>query len=680
MKLWKIAELDKNQATIIQNKYNLPSVLAMLLQIRGICSSKEIEDFLFNTDDISSPFEIKDMEKAADRIKKALDDNELICVYGDYDADGVTSTALLYSYLEAICANVMYYIPSREEEGYGMNNSAIDFLNEKGVKLIVTVDNGIAACKEIEYASSLGIETVVTDHHLPQGDIPNAVAVVDLHQADCNSSFKSLSGVGVAFKLIMALEGEYCDTDALLDNYADILAIGTIGDIVELKGENRVFVKRGLQSIANTERQGLRALIEASGLGGKVINSGNISFGIVPRINAVGRLGSSGKSVELLLTEDYEEAKEIAEGLIENNYSRQQIEKEILESIDIKIKNDPSLIQNPIIVIDGENWHQGVIGIVASRVKEAFGKPTIIITKNSDGAKASGRSVEGFSLSDAVFACSDLLKQFGGHPMAVGLSLEASKIALFRKKINEYAASFSEMPFDTVKIDFKINPTYISAELVQDLSYLQPYGAGNPTPVFGLYNMTVDNIIPLSNNKHLKLILKKGNSTTTALKFFTSTDSFPYKKGDLIDLAVNLEINEYNGNKSASVIVKALKSSSDNMEQILSENRLYERFLLNYSISSHQKEQLCPKRDDFALLYRYLKNCHQYTFPIYTLVSKLDNNLSFGKIRVMLNAMQELGLIDVYEGLYDSKITVLPVHKKVSLEDASIIKRLRGVM
>lgn len=680
MKLWKIAELDKNQATIIQNKYNLPSVLAMLLQIRGICSSKEIEDFLFNTDDISSPFEIKDMEKAADRIKKALDDNELICVYGDYDADGVTSTALLYSYLEAICANVMYYIPSREEEGYGMNNSAIDFLNEKGVKLIVTVDNGIAACKEIEYASSLGIETVVTDHHLPQGDIPNAVAVVDLHQADCNSSFKSLSGVGVAFKLIMALEGEYCDTDALLDNYADILAIGTIGDIVELKGENRVFVKRGLQSIANTERQGLRALIEASGLGGKVINSGNISFGIVPRINAVGRLGSSGKSVELLLTEDYEEAKEIAEGLIENNYSRQQIEKEILESIDIKIKNDPSLIQNPIIVIDGENWHQGVIGIVASRVKEAFGKPTIIITKNSDGAKASGRSVEGFSLSDAVFACSDLLKQFGGHPMAVGLSLEASKIALFRNKINEYAASFSEMPFDTVKIDFKINPTYISAELVQDLSYLQPYGAGNPTPVFGLYNMTVDNIIPLSNNKHLKLILKKGNSTTTALKFFTSTDSFPYKKGDLIDLAVNLEINEYNGNKSASVIVKALKSSSDNMEQILSENRLYERFLLNYSISSHQTEQLCPKRDDFALLYRYLKNCHQYTFPIYTLVSKLDNKLSFGKIRVMLNAMQELGLIDMYEGLYDSKITVLPVHKKVSLEDASIIKRLRGVI
>lgn len=680
MKLWKIAELDKNQATIIQNKYNLPSVLAMLLQIRGICSSKEIEDFLFNTDDISSPFEIKDMEKAADRIKKALDDNELICVYGDYDADGVTSTALLYSYLEAICANVMYYIPSREEEGYGMNNSAIDFLNEKGVKLIVTVDNGIAACKEIEYASSLGIETIVTDHHLPQGDIPNAVAVIDLHQTDCNSSFKSLSGVGVAFKLIMALEGEFCDTDSLLDNYADILAIGTIGDIVELKGENRIFVKRGLQSIANTERQGLRALIEASGLGEKVINSGNISFGIVPRINAVGRLGSSGKSVELLLTEDYEEAKEIAEGLIENNYSRQQIEKEILESIDIEIKNDPTLIQNPIIVIDGENWHQGVIGIVASRVKEAFGKPTIIITKNSDGAKASGRSVEGFSLSDAVFACSDLLKQFGGHPMAVGLSLEASKIALFRKKINEYAASISEIPFDTIKIDFKINPTYISAELVQDLSYLQPYGAGNPTPVFGLYNMTVDNIIPLSNNKHLKLILKKGNSTTAALKFFTSTDSFPYKKGDLIDLAVNLEINEYNGNTSASVIVKALKSSSDNMEQILSENRLYERFLLNYSISSHQMEQLCPKRDDFALLYRYLKNCHQYTFPTYTLVSKLDNKLSFGKIRVMLNAMQELGLIDMYEGLYDSKITVLPVQKKVSLEDASIIKRLRGVI
>ncbi len=679
MKLWTVAPLDKAEASQIQNRYELPAIIAMLLQIRNIKTKEEIEDFLFNDSEIASPFEIKDMDKATDRIRKAIDNYELICVYGDYDADGVTSTALLYSYLETVEANVMYYIPSRETEGYGMNKTAVDFLKEKGVKLIVTVDNGIAALDEIAYANSLGIDTVVTDHHMPTGELPEAVAVVDLHREDCNSRFKKLSGVGVAFKLIMALEGEDCDVNNLLDNYADLLSLGTIGDIVELRGENRVFVKRGLQSIMNSDRVGINALVQSSGLGGKNITAGNVSFTLVPRINAVGRLGLSGKSVELLLTEDYEQAEEISSELCEDNSERQQIEKEILDKIDERIQQNPSIVLDKVIVIDGENWHQGVIGIVASRIKDVYGKPVIVISRMGESAKASGRSVEGFPLCDAVFACADLLTHYGGHPMAVGLSLDSENITLFRKRINEFANSFENMPFDKLNIECKLNPAFINLELAESLSYLQPFGAGNPTPVFGLYNMTLTNIIPLSNNKHLKLIFSRGNSTITAMKFFTSTDEFPYVRGDVLDLAVTLDTNEYNGTTSVSVIIKAIKANADDTEEILKSQRVYEDFYMGNTPEKEKLLSITPNRDDFALLYRFLKASTGYGFPAQTLVHKLDNKLSFGKIRVILKAMSELGLIQICEGLRGTRIKMLEVAGKVQLETADIIKRLKEV-
>lgn len=678
MKLWSVAELDKNEASQIQTKYELPAIIAMLLQIRNIKTQEEIEDFLYNDSQIASPFEIKDMDKAVQRIKSSLENCELICVYGDYDADGVTSTALLYSYLETIDANAMYYIPSRETEGYGMNKSAIDYLYEKGVKLIISVDNGIAATEEIAYANSLGIDTVVTDHHMPTGELPNACAVVDLHREDCKSRFKNLSGVGVAFKLVMALEGEYCDIDSLLDNYADLLSLGTIGDIVELKSENRVFVKRGIRSIMNRDRIGIDALVQSSGLGGKNISAGNVSFTLVPRINAVGRLGLSGKSVELLLTEDPEEAEEISSQLCDDNAERQQIEKEILDKIDLRIKQNPSLVLDKVIVIDGEEWHQGVIGIVASRIKDAYGKPAIIISKSGESAKASGRSVDGFPLCNAVFACADLLTHYGGHPMAVGLSLDSENIELFRKRINEYANSF-DMPFDKLNIECKLNPAFISVDIVESLSYLQPFGAGNPTPVFGLYNMTLTNIIPLSNNKHLKLVLTRGNTTINAMKFFTSSDEFPYIKGDMLDLAVTLDTNEYNGSISVSTIIKAIKASSDNTQEILESQRIFEDFCLGNPLSQNQIKSIIPDRNDFALLYRFLKSNGGYNFPANTLVHKLDNKLSFGKIRVILEAMCELGLIEISEGIKDNHIRLIEVAGKVDLSSAGIISKLKEV-
>lgn len=679
MKLWKVAPFDKNQANAIQNQYHLPGIIAMLLQIRGITTAQEIDDFLHNEDEIAPPWEIKDIDQACMRVHTAIEQDEFICVYGDYDADGVTSTALLYSYLEAIGARVMYYIPSREAEGYGMNNAAVDTLHQKGVRLIITVDNGIAAISEIRYAKSLGIDTVVTDHHMPLGELPDACAVVDLHRSDCPSRFKQLSGVGVAFKLIMALEGEYCDVDSLLDMYADLLCLGTIGDIVELKSENRVFVKRGLLSMQQTERTGLYALIRNAGLTGKPITAGNVSFTLVPRINAVGRLGASGRSVELLLTNDEKEAGNFAAAMSYDNAERQQIERDIIEKIDARVMRDPRLVMDKVLVLDGENWHQGVVGIVASRIREIYGKPTIIISRDGENAKASGRSVEGFALCDAIAACGDLLTHYGGHPMAAGLSLPSANIELFRKRINEYADQQGDMPFDTLHIDCKLNPAAISLDLVNELNVMKPYGAGNPTPVFGFFNMVLTNIIPLSNNKHLKLVLSRGNVSVSAMLFFTSTEDFPYEKGEVLDIAATLEINEYNDRFSVSVIIKDVKAHDEDAAQVLASGRIFETFCRGGRLCREELLSILPSRDDFALLYRYLRDRKGYSRRTETLVGRLQNRLSYGKIRVALEAMNELGLIRIQEGLKANRITLCQVSRKVDLSSASIIKKLREV-
>lgn len=677
MKLWSVAPLDKNQASEIQKKYELPAIIAMLLQIRKITTDEQIKDFLFNTTEILSPLEIKDMDKACARIRTAVESNEPICVFGDYDADGVTSTALMYSYLDTIGANAMFYIPSRENEGYGMNKNAVDLLNEKGIKLIITVDNGVSANEQIDYANSLGIDTVVTDHHMPPKSLPNACAVVDPHRTDCECGFKNYSGVGVAFMTIAALEGEYCDVNALLDNYSDLLCLGTIGDIVELKGANRVFVKRGVESIANTDRVGIASLLRQSGLFDKKINSGNVSFTLVPRINAVGRLGFADKCVLLLLTEDLQQADEISEQLCDDNVQRRQIENEILALIDEKIQKNPLSVMQKVIVVDGENWHMGVIGIVASRLKDVYGKPVIVISRDGETAKGSGRSVEGFSLCDAVLSCKDILIQCGGHPMAAGLSLKSEYISLFRKRINDYADKMESMPFDKLDIDCKLNPAYLSVELVDCLKYLEPFGAGNPTPTFGLYNMTIKKITSLSENKHLKLSLARDNTLIEAMKFFTSSNDFPYSKGDVVDLAVTLSTNEYNGKTNLTVIVKNMKSHKDDTAAMLESSRNYDDFCLGRKLTKQQLDNICPNRDDFALLYIYLKNNGGYNFPLETIVHKLDNKLTFGKIKVITQAMNELGLINIFDVIKSTKIELNKVDGRVSIESAKIIQKLR---
>ena len=677
MKKWTVAQLNKDRAVAISSEHELPMLISMLLDIRGITTEEEINDFLYNDSDLTSPFEAKDMDKAVERIKDAIENYEKICVYGDFDADGVTSTALLYSYLDAVGANVMFYIPAREGEGYGMNMDAVNLLCEQGVKLIITVDNGIAAVDEIAYANTLGIDTVVTDHHMPNSVLPPAVAIVDMHQEDCESSFKELSGVGVALKLVMAIEGEYSDAVSVLENYSDLACLGTVGDIVPLVSDNRVIVKNGMKHIENSDRCGINALIEESGLTGKKITTGNISFSLVPRINAGGRLGLSKKTVSMLLTDEEEVAYDIASELCEDNTQRQQIEKEILDDIDERIKRNPTIVQNRIIVVYGENWHQGVIGIVASRIKEVYGKPSIVISIDDDCCRASGRSVKGFSICDAVFACSDLLTQYGGHPMAVGFGIRKENINEFIKAINDYAKTV-EMPLPQLELDCKLNPAQLSVSLVDQLMMLEPFGAGNPTPMFGLYNMTITDIHEVGGGKHLKLSLSRGDCTVTAMKFSMSKDTCPFELYDTVDCAVTLDKNIYNNIENLSIIIRDIKFSDVNEEEVLLSKERFETFCRGDEISAVDAMTLLPDRNEFAVVYRFLRAHDGYKHSVYNLLYRLRcDTLSYGKLRVILECMNELSLIEIYEGMYTTQIKLCEVEGKVNLDNSLIISKLR---
>ena len=679
MKVWSVAKVNKERAIAMANKLEIPPLLAMMLDIRGITKEEDVINFLQENKDFSDPFLMKDMDKAVERITTAVENGEKICVYGDYDADGVTSTSLLYSYLrDSLGADVMFYIPTRTGEGYGMNKGAVDKIHSLGVTLIITVDNGISAREEIDYANSLGIDTVITDHHMPSGAIPKAVAVVNAHQKDDKSPFKDFSGVGVAFKLVMAIEGEYADVDSLLENFSDIATLGTIGDIVPLVGENRTLVKNGLRHIQNSDRIGINAMKQESGIAEKEINSSNVAFTLVPRINAGGRLGSSEKSVNLLLTEDEDEAVTIADKLGMDNRERQSIEKEILASIDEEVRRTPNIVNDKNLVFAGKGWHQGVVGIAASRIKDIYDKPTIIIGIDDDGvARGSGRSVEGFSLCDAVFACSEHLTHYGGHPMAVGISLEKEKINDFRKAINAYCKDI-KMPYNILHIDCKLNPNQLNLSILDCLSYIEPCGASNPSPIFGLYNMTVIATKEIGNGNHMRITLSRGQGQVPvyAVYFNHNFQSCSYRNGDIVDVAVSLDRNIYNGQENLSVIIKDIKYSQSNNEELIDSERIFDKFAKRYRLTKNEVMSILPTRNDFAYVYRFLKQNKGFIYGEYALVNALNYKISMGKLIVILYSMKELGLINWLQGLYQS-IIEMKESGKVNLEDSVFIKKLK---
>lgn len=645
LRKWEVRPLDKERAAAFAQTYGVPFFLAMLMNIRGLDDAAHLREFLGEGEPLSDPFLLKDMDKAAARITRAVDNMEKIAVYGDYDADGVTSTAMLYSYLETRGADVIFYIPQREGEGYGMNMGAVEYLKEQGVSLIVTVDNGISSVQEVARANELGIDVVVTDHHRPQEILPDAVAVVDAYRPDDTSPYKHFSGVGIAFKLLMALEDGAGDVEDLLEAYSDLAAIGTIGDIVPLTGENRTLIRAGLERLSQSDRPGVQALLENAGIAGKALTSTNVAFTLVPRINATGRMGAPERAVRLLISGYEEEAEVLSEEICADNEERRRVEAEIAEAAfaDIEAKG---YMKDRVVVVDGENWHHGVIGIVASRVTERCGKPCMIISRGETEAKGSGRSIEGFSLFEAICACGDLLIKFGGHPMAAGITLKSENIEAFRKRINQYAAGhFPQMPTQTVTLDCKLNPAALSVSMAQSLTQLEPFGNGNPQPVFGLFNMELSNVTPVGGGGHLRLTLEKNGAVITAMRFNTKPEELPYHIGDKIDLAVQLEAREFRGQPSLTVIVRDMKFAAFNTEKNIASLASFEKWQRGEVLSVEDKNRLYPDRACLAAIYRALRTVNGKETDQVRFVSQFGKDMTLGLFKTALLVFEERGLV-----------------------------------
>ena len=645
LRKWEVRPLDKERAAAFAQTYGVPFFLAMLMNIRGLDDAAHLREFLGEGEPLSDPFLLKDMDKAAARITRAVDNMEKIAVYGDYDADGVTSTAMLYSYLETRGADVIFYIPQREGEGYGMNIGAVEYLKEQGVSLNVTVDSGISSVQEVARANELGIDVVVTDHHRPQEILPDAVAVVDAYRPDDTSPYKHFSGVGIAFKLLMALEDGAGDVEDLLEAYSDLAAIGTIGDIVPLTGENRTLIRAGLERLSQSDRPGVQALLENAGIAGKALTSTNVAFTLVPRINATGRMGAPERAVRLLISGYEEEAEVLSEEICADNEERRRVEAEIAEAAfaDIEAKG---YMKDRVVVVDGENWHHGVIGIVASRVTERCGKPCMIISRGETEAKGSGRSVEGFSLFEAICACGDLLIKFGGHPMAAGITLKPENIEAFRKRINQYAAEhFPQMPTQTVTLDCKLNPAALSVSMAQSLTQLEPFGNGNPQPVFGLFNMELSNVTPVGGGGHLRLTLEKNGAVITAMRFNTKPEELPYHIGDKIDLAVQLEAREFRGQPSLTVIVRDMKFAAFNTEKNIASLASFEKWQRGEVLSAEDKNRLYPDRACLAAIYRALRTVNGKETDQVRFVSQFGKDMTLGLFKTALLVFEERGLV-----------------------------------
>ena len=639
-----------------------------MLVSRGIDDDLTVSKFLSDSFETVSPFNFVDMEEAAFTIGDAIDYGEKICIYGDYDCDGVTSTALLMSYLREQGADVFAYIPDRLSEGYGLNADAVRAVKEQGAELIVTVDNGINSVEEAELIYELGMRLVITDHHQLGDTLPKAEAVVNPHREENDLEFREYCGVGVAFKLICAME-ESDDYAFLVDKYIDLVAIGTIADVVPLIGENRAFVKLGLNKINNNPRTSLVPFVKTAN--GKKFTANDIAFQLCPKINATGRMGSAMEAVEYLLSTDEADSEAKFNFLVEKNTERQSAERDILKSIDEQLAKSPSLASDRVLVIAGQGYHSGVIGIVASHIVERYGKPAFIIGIDDDGiARGSARSVEGFNLFEAISACSDNLIKFGGHPLAAGITLSADKIDDFRSAINEFALKkYEVMPALTLDIDCKLSPQYFNLDLLESISVLEPYGAENPSPVFGVYNAALVDTTPLSEGKHTRLDLEKKGMRFKVVKFGVSPKDLPYNKGDKINVALRVSKNIFRGETYLSLQAVDLCLASIDDDRYFKEKNDYDLYRLRKSAD----KSLYPDRGVCAVIYKYLRSNGGYDYSIDDLYFRLQSSVTYGQLCIALKAFTQAGLIS-----YDGKIKMLSTSGKTDLDNTPVIKTLKG--
>lgn len=558
-KKWQIIEPNEEKIEELSKKYNINKLLATILINRNI-KDEDLEIFLNPTrENFHDPFLMPDMNKAVERIIKAIKDNEKIIIYGDYDVDGITSITVLKSFLEERGIQIGQYIPNRIEEGYGLNKLAIDKIVEDKYNLMITVDCGISGIKEIEYANSLGLVTIVTDHHEVGEEIPDALAVVDAKRKDNKYPCRDLAGVGVVFKLIQAIGIKLGLEEKEYLKYLDIVCIGTISDIVPLIDENRVIAKLGLMLVNQTKNMGLKSLLISSGY--KTIDSNCISFGVAPRINACGRMGHAEEALKLLLSKDIYEVNELTRKLNEYNKLRQDTEKHIYDEAIEQIEKN-KLNEKDVIIVGGENWHHGVIGIVSSKITDLYFKPSILLCYEDDLAKGSGRSIPGFDLHDSLMKCQNTIEKFGGHAMAIGITIKKDKFQEFSSEFEQIAkeAKIDEI-IPIINIDAKINLNEINREMVESLKQLEPFGEGNKMPIFAFKNLKIDSIRALSEGKHIKMTLKDNSSIVNAIGFNLGHLANEYRIGDKIDVVGTLEINSFNGVDNLQINIKDVMKS-----------------------------------------------------------------------------------------------------------------------
>lgn len=676
MKKWTIGNPDKDAAKALADQGGLSKLCAGILVSRGIDTYEKAAEFFGRDEDtdLSDPFLIKDMQKAADMLLDAVDSGKRICVYGDYDCDGITATALLFSYLDAMGGDVCYHINKRSQ-GYGMCADAVRQLADDGVELIVTVDNGISAINEAKLAKELGMELIITDHHEVGDVLPDADAVVDPKRQDDTSPFKDLCGCGIALKLTAAMDdGDY---DSVLEQFSDLAAIATVADMVPLKGENRRIVRTGLHYLENTENPGLQALMSVARVDAP-ISSTAAAFAIAPRINAAGRIASASESADLLLCEDPQDATDLAECLDKYNADRKKAESDIINEIEEHISSDPNILYERVLFLHGKDWHHGVIGVAAARLLERFGKPVFIFSDNEDGVHASGsvRAPKGFSVYDALAACSDTLAKFGGHKGAGGFTVSLDNIESFKTALLKYAAKeFSSIPMYTIHADKLLMPEELTAEEISSLSVLEPFGEGNPKPMFALLSAQILEVIPLSAGAHTKLRLSYGGTTLTGLLFGEKTSDFPYKAGDVIDIMGCAEVSTYGGRSEVNIKIDDYRKSGISQQKYFAAKAAYEDYKTGASVNAALMARMIPDRDDLATVYRAIPTRSAALDMVYAAVC--SDSLNYCKFRFALDIFEEMGLIS--RNVCNDTVLRLPTDKKVDLDDSKILTELKAM-
>ncbi len=682
--VWHVAQTDCAAVERLTDA-GYPYLVSSVLASRGVSCPEQATEFLTQeTTLVHSPFLMKDMDKAVARIDRALSDGERIAIFGDYDVDGITATCIMVDYLKGRGADVVHYIPRRIEDGYGLSCEAIEGLRRGGATLLVTVDCGITGVEEVAYARSIGMDVVVTDHHECKETLPVAAAVVDPRRTDCEYPFKHLAGCGVALKLVLALGGPDRE-EALFSRYCTLAAIGTVADVMQMTGENRTIVSRGLASLDRSDFIGLHALLKEAGLAGREISSVQIGFVLAPRINAAGRMGAADMAADLLLCQDAAQAEELAKSLCALNRERQSVEQTIYSQAEAMIEELPE-DQRRALVLASETWHQGVVGIVASRLSEKYSRPSFMIHLNGGVGKGSCRSWGGFNLFAALESCSDLLLGFGGHELAAGFTIDEANIPAFRARMNQYAAEYwvGKAPESALEVDVELRqPGRVTLQEVEALAALEPYGSGNARPLFCLMGATLLRTQNVGQNRHLKLRLGKGNAQFDGIFFSTTSAACGCAEGDRVDAAFYLQVNEFRGSRTVQlqmVDIRPSLSASSREQECLT---LVGQCAAGEPVSARNAHRMLPSREQYAAVWRSLVHLtpegalHTAYLPLLrSLSAAMGKADSFLRSAFCLAVFQERGLLKLEIQGDTIDIQLAGRDKKVRLEDSEYIRRL----